>query len=87
MALEFISAESIMDMKKIPIPDRANCYRIKSGNVKFFMFNPNLPKDTREIPEESKEMSFEGFTKYAHWLSYGTHTFYDSEGNIIKVER
>lgn len=86
MALEFICVETIMEGKKISLPGEANCYRTKSGSVKFFRSNPTPPEKIFVIPETAREMSFEGFARYAYWTSYGNHTFYDIEGNIIKAE-
>ena len=59
MALEFIDYKDIIQGKKISVPNGANCFRTKSGQIKFFKVNPCLGDKTYEIPKGVKEMSFE----------------------------
>jgi len=87
MALDFIFSEEIDGQKRIAVPENANCYRLKAGKIKFFRFNPELPKNMETIPERSKVMEFRGYQKHVGWVNYGEQIFYDSKGKVIKVKR
>ncbi len=88
MALEFISYENIVREEKIPIPKNANCrkadcFRKKSGEIRFFISNPAISDEMKRIPEHAEEISFDEYEKHAYNIFYGDPTFYDSQGNII----
>ena len=87
MALEFISSEKIDGTRRIPIPRRANCYRTKSGEVRFFRLNSELPDWAIKIPRRSREIEFEGYQRCVGSITYGRQRFYDREGKVIKVKR
>ena len=82
MALEFIDYKDIIQGKKISVPNGANCFRTKSGQIKFFKVNPCLGDKTYEIPKGVKEMSFEESERRAYHIYYGEPTFYPTE-NIL----
>ncbi len=87
MALEFICSQNINKGMRISIPKgECNAFRIKSGEIKFFRYNPTLPKGIQELPKNSAKISFEGYHPHRGWIHYGKPTFYDLEGNIINAE-
>ena len=76
MALEFICSKDIVQGEMISVPSRANCFRTKSGQIRFFRANPSLDKKTQGIYENVKEISFEQFERHAYNIDYGEPTFY-----------
>lgn len=88
MALEFICSQTIKKGILISIPKgKCNAFRIKSGEIRFFKYNPTLPKNIQKLPENSKELSFKEYHPHQRWIHYGNPTFYDQEGNIINAEK
>ena len=51
MALEFICSTDIEKEKSITIPEECNAFRIKSGEIRFFKYNPTLHKGIKKIQE------------------------------------
>jgi len=84
MALEFICSDKIEPWKKTrtKIPEGVNCYRCKSGVIRFFRSNPG--NRFSRIPEEAREIEFY-MEKNAFNIEYGEPIFYDREGNVLKI--
>lgn len=82
MALEFICAEIIMHGKRIKIPRGADCYRCKSGKIKFF--KANQVNGEKVIPRGAEYISF-SMERNAFNIGYGSPSFYWSGGNDLKM--
>ncbi len=81
MALEFICAESVEHGKKIVIPMGADCYRLRSGRIKFFEHCSNGEK---KIPRNSRYISFD-IERNVYNIAYGRPSFYDVQGNDLNM--
>jgi len=73
-----------MKGERINVPEGANCYRYKSGKIKFYESNPE--KRFKKIPDSARGVAFQDFEKFCYWTYYGKAEFYDSEGNNLKME-
>ncbi len=84
MVLEFLLSVKIEPWKKtrIKIPEGVNCYRCKSGLIRFFRSNPE--NRFSRIPKEAKEIEFY-MEKNAFNIEYGKPAFYDLGGNLLKI--
>jgi len=85
MALEFLLSVKIEPWKKtrIKIPEGVNCYRCKSGIIRFFKSNPEIR--FKRIPKEAKEIEFY-MERNSFNIEYGNPKFYDFKGNDLNID-
>ncbi|MFH0867842.1 MAG: hypothetical protein V1831_00880 [Candidatus Woesearchaeota archaeon] len=61
---------------RIQVPEGAIVMRTKSGEVRFYRFNPNIANGYTPIPERTKEVQFQNYSGNSRYIDYGEPTFY-----------
>lgn len=92
MAIKHLCSVVIEDGERIALPKKANFYRKKSGEARYFHVNPKPVPSLEAIPtkpfliffkKKPYSMEFKNYRRNRGNIQYGETIFYDKNNNIF----